>query len=145
MHPNQEDDMIATRWLQSTAVILAPVFLVALLASLPALAVSLETSVQGSAPYVTGGFGKDERMAMTRTLPDYNLKLEFAEGGRAYVAGAVVHIEGQGVVIDTPVNGPWLLAKLPAGSYAVTASLNGIQKSQTFRVDGGVTRAVFRW
>ncbi|TVM17335.1 carboxypeptidase regulatory-like domain-containing protein [Oceanidesulfovibrio indonesiensis] len=137
--------MIATRWLQSAAIILAPLFLVAFLASLPALAVSVETSAQGSAPYVTGGFGKDERTAMTRALPDYNLKLEFAQGGRAYVAGAAVRIQGQGVVIDTTVDGPWLLARLPAGSYAITASLNGVDRSENVEVRSGVTRAVFRW
>ena len=143
---NQEDDeMIATRWLQSTTIILAPVFLVAFLASLPALAINVETSTQGSAPYVTGGFGKDERMAMTRALPDYNLKIEFAQGGRAYVAGATVRIQGQDVLINTAVDGPWLLARLPAGSYSITASLNGVEKSASVDVRGGVSRAVFRW
>jgi hypothetical protein len=137
--------MKATRTLRSAAIILAPVMLLAILASLPALAFEVETSAQGGAPYVTGGFGKDERMAMTNALPGYNLKLEFAQGGRAYVAGASVRIEGQGVVIDTMVDGPWLLAELPAGSYTVTATLDGVGKSQSMRVGTGVARGVFRW
>ncbi len=123
----------------------APVLFLALLAALPAFAVTVQTSQQGGAPFVTGGFGVDERNAMVQALPDYNLKVEFAEGGRPYVAGAQIQVEGHGVAINTMVDGPWLLARLPAGSYALTASLDGVAKRQSVRVGGGVSRVVFRW
>jgi hypothetical protein len=50
------------------------------------------------------------------------------------------------VVIDDTSNGPWLLARLPAGSYTANASYNGHTVTQKFSVGkSGLRTAQFRW
>ena len=49
-------------------------------------------------------------------------------------------------MIDDVSNGPWLMAKLPPGSYTATASYNGKPVTQRFSVGkSGVRTANFRW
>jgi hypothetical protein len=49
-------------------------------------------------------------------------------------------------VIDDISTGPWLFAKLPAGSYTATATYNGKAVTQKFSVGkSGVRTAQFRW
>ena len=85
-------------------------------------------------PYVSGGIGMDEREAMSAIASEYNLKIVFALKEGNYLAGASVLIkDAQGkTVLDTVSDGPWFYAKLPAGQYAVTATM--IKKANTGNV-----------
>ncbi|MGQ0741406.1 MAG: hypothetical protein ACT4OG_03805 [Alphaproteobacteria bacterium] len=56
---------------------------------------------------------------------EYPLRLEFAAGGRSYVANEQVRISGGGAELEVFCSGPWVLAKLPPGRYQVTASVEG--------------------
>jgi hypothetical protein len=50
------------------------------------------------------------------------------------------------LVIDDVSNGPWLLARLPNGSYTAQATYNGHTVTQKFSVGGkGLKTAQFRW
>ena len=85
-------------------------------------------------PYVSGGIGLDEREALSATASEYNLKIVFALKEGNYLADASVLIkDAQGrTVLDAVSDGPWFYARLPAGQYAVTATM--MEKANTEKV-----------
>ena len=85
-------------------------------------------------PYVSGGIGMDEREAMSAIASEYNLKIVFALKEGNYLADASVLIKNeQGrTVLDAVSDGPWFYARLPAGQYAVTATM--MEKANTGNV-----------
>jgi hypothetical protein len=99
---------------------------------------------QGSVSYVTGGIGTDEAQAMRAAAAGYPLTLELAAAGGGprdeYISGAEVSIRDSrgAAVLETLTDGPFLLARLPAGSYIVDVDWNGIHKTKT--VDVGPER-----
>lgn len=101
-------------------------------------------------PFISGGVGADERATMTHeaAVQGYNLKIITAAVDGAYLAGIDVRIaDHQGAtVLHATMDGPWLLAKLPAGRYDVTVD-DGVRK-QTRKVNivaGAKREAIFRW
>jgi hypothetical protein len=75
------------------------------------------------------------------------LKLVFALNTGNYVSDVQVKVmnsAGQTMIEDTS-NGPWLLARLPAGSYTANATYNGHTVTQKFSVGKGLRTAQFRW
>jgi hypothetical protein len=87
-------------------------------------------------PYLSGGIGLDEREAMSATASEYNLKIVFALKEGNYLADASVLIKNaQGrTVLDAVADGPWFYAKLPAGNYAVTATIAEKAENQTVEI-----------
>jgi hypothetical protein len=73
-----------------------------------------------SVEHLSTGVGVNERVAHR----DYPVLLTFAEARGAYLASIAVEIKDAGgkVVLATTSAGPWLFAKLPAGSYKVVAT-----------------------
>ena len=106
---------------------------------------------QGSVTYVSGGIGQEEAQAFEAAAALYPLTLEFAikHTPRAeYTADVhVVVTNAQGVrVLDTNSEGPFLLAKLPAGHYTVTAERH--QQTLTRSVHVAThkpTHGIFLW
>jgi len=101
-----------------------------LLAALPAFAAIPgalpPVQTQGEVTYVSGGVGHDQTQAFEAAARQYPLDLEFAIKHRPHAEfTANVHViitDAQGTrVLDTHSDGPFLLAKLPAGRYTVTA------------------------
>lgn len=91
----------------------------------------------GGVPYISGGIGEDERTALNAAAADYNLKLVFADkGGGHYLSDIKVSIKGaKGAdVLEAVSDGPWFLAKLPPGSYRVTASAGDQRQSRSVTV-----------
>lgn len=89
---------------------------------------TIHPMTEGNITYVSGGFGIDERDALAAVAKDYNLKLVFAEQGTgAYLADVKVSIVGTKgqKVLDAVSNGPWFMARLPAGHYKITAAVEG--------------------
>lgn len=84
----------------------------------------------GGVEYLSGGIGKDESMAIENATRQGPLTLEFAVKDRQhadFVADAhVVVRDAKGrTALQTTTDGPFLLAKLTPGSYAVDATLDG--------------------
>ena len=84
--------------------------------------------------YVSGGIGLDEREALSATASEYNLKIVFALKEGNYLADASVLIKNAlgRTVLDAVSDGPWFYARLPAGQYAVTATM--MEKTNTEKV-----------
>ena len=84
-------------------------------------------------------------------MKDYSLALIFArpqEGGAAYLSDAKVAIENEAgkSVLNVQADGPYLLVKLPAGTYKVTANAGGDIQTKTLQVhDGKTTQQRFDW
>lgn len=108
-------------------------------------------SVQAGVTYVTGGIGADEAAAMRQAASRYSLAIELAAKATprdAYVADVKVDIrDGQGrSVLGTTTDGPFLLAKLPAGRYTISAEIEGRSQQKTVALaDGAHQRVLFEF
>ena len=106
---------------------------------------------QGGVTYVSGGIGQEEAQAFEAAAAQYPLALEFAikHAPRAeYTANVhVVVTDTQGArVLDADSNGPFLLAKVPAGRYTVTAERHQQTLTRTVQVaDHKPTHVMFLW
>lgn len=114
--------------------------------NLPGVAEAQEqrTSPEGI-PYVSGGVGTDEREALKALAGQYNLKIEFAATQGNYLGDIRVTLRGP-VSLDAVSEGPWFLAKVPPGSYSVTAASEGASKTMSVTVGPDIQKTlVFRW
>jgi hypothetical protein len=95
--------------------------------------IALQTS--NGARYVSGGIGAGERDEMLLVLPDFNLKvITAAQGSGAFLAGVtlVVLDARGGKVLETTLDGPWLMGRLEPGRYELQATHGGAtQKRMT--------------
>jgi len=132
---------------------------VALLAILPAFSVSASAASlppeiqQGAIAYRSGGVGQDEAQAMEKLARQYPLQLEFVErergtGHEAFIADVDVSIHDHGgkQVLQAKADGPFLLARLPAGAYIVDARYDNISHQRRVIIPAhGTKRVVFGW
>lgn len=132
----------------------ATIFVAAFGAAVPLYAASdllPPEHAQGALVYRSGGIGADESAALKAAAGRYPLEVLFAErdeaGTAAYEAGAHISIrDGRGKqVLSTVADGPFLLARLPAGRYILTASRNGDVKTRTVTIGPQHVRVVFEW
>ena len=120
---------------------LALPFAVALLAgSVVAQPFAPRGETRGEVSYLTGGIGSDEAEMMRQQSANYPLTVELAAaaGGPRdeYISNAEVRIrDSQGTpVLDTRTAGPFLLVRLPAGTYDVDIEWNGAHKRHTVEI-----------
>ena len=113
------------------------VLLIGLAGSLTGFGASgLEVQFAGDIRYVSGGIGKAEQLALKEARPDYNLHLTFAHRGGAFLARVPVSIRNESghVVLEAVSRGPYLLARLPAGDYRVSATNDGNVQTRNISV-----------
>lgn len=120
--------------------------------SLPLGAVAQDAALQQGeyegVPYLSGGVTLDEREQMAFTAADYNLKLGFAEKGGSYLAGTEVVVTGRDgrKVLELIAQGPFVLARLPAGNYRVKVTANGKDQVRDTQVSAkGQRELMFYW
>ncbi len=105
----------------------------------------------GQVEYLSGGVGKDEATAMERASRQWPLTLQFAVNEKPkphFTADVKVTVRDRkgNTVLETTADGPFLLAKLPAGRYAVTATLaDKTLNRQVLVRNGQPTKALFLW
>ena len=100
-----------------------------------------------SVPAVSGGVSLNARDTLRGSESNANVKMVFALNTGNYVSDVQVKVTNAGgqTVIEDTSNGPWLLARLPAGSYTANATYNGHTVTQKFSVGKGLRTAQFRW
>lgn len=110
---------------------------------------ALQQAAGGS--FICGGIGLDESTAIKQAAPGYPLQITFAADlnqRSAYVACVSLNIlnaSGQSV-LQTACDSPYLLARLPAGQYTVSAEYAGQTKNQRVTLtEGGHQQLVFLW
>ncbi len=130
----------------------APIALVAsLAASVGAFAQAPmpQAQTQGSVAYLNGGAGDEEVQYIKQAMKDYSMALAFARAASpraeyvANVAVTVKDVKGN-TVFEVPAGGPYLLLKLPAGSYVVTATYEGQTRTRTVSA-GKASLVTFEW
>jgi len=130
-----------------------PVVAAILLGAAPLIPVANATSDEsvqtaGRVSYVSGGVGTDSTDRLSSLARDFNLKLVFALKSGDYVSDVNVTIADAAgkQLLDTTSEGPWLLAKLPAGNYRVVATFAGKAEKRTIAVGPEKLKTVdFRW
>lgn len=109
------------------------------------------THRQGEVSYLSGGIGLRESDAIKHAAKTYPLELEFvlkAKPKAEYVANVKVRIKDarDKTVLKATAGGPFLLAKLPAGKYTVSANRDGkVMHRQLEIAANGHQRVVFEW
>jgi len=106
--------------------------------------------VHGVASYVTGGVSDGEVERFQAAFKQYPLVVELYEHAGArdeYTADANVRImdrEGA-TVLEQRADGPFMMVRLPAGDYTVSASLHGqaLPAHKVHVTDSGHVRSVF--
>ena len=124
--------------------------LAALLVSSAVGAATVEQVIQssGNVSYVSGGVGSESLDRLSAIAGQFNVKLIFAMTSGEYVSNVRVEItdaKGRNVV-DTHSDGPWFLARLPAGHYQIVASLSGKAEKREINVGASKLSTIdFRW
>lgn len=97
--------------------------------------------------YITGGVGSEQREEMKAQRGEYNLLLTFADRDGELRAGVTVTVRDRAgnTVLEVPDAGPMVYAKLPPGTYRVTASTDGIQRVRTATVGRAPREIYFHW
>ncbi len=97
---------------------------------------SMPTTI-GGIETVCDGTGLDSRAdARWRAYP---LHLEFVGQGGQYLGDEQVSITGNGVSVSVHCQGPWVLMKLPAGTYQLSMDvLEGGHRDMTVKSPGHV-------
>jgi hypothetical protein len=104
---------------------------------------------QGDVSYTSGGVGLDESHALQREQAHWPLSLRFTGPTADYLSNVHVRIvggKGGSEVLSAEAMGPYMLVKLPAGSYTVFAKYKDQEKKQAVTVAGpGKAKAAFHW
>ncbi|KXU94585.1 hypothetical protein CR51_26395 [Caballeronia megalochromosomata] len=103
---------------------------------------------QGDVSYTSGGVGLDESRALLREQAHWPLSLRFTGPTADYLSGVHVRIvDGKGgEALSAESMGPYMLVKLPPGSYTVYAKYKDQEKKQAVTVAGpGKAKAAFHW
>jgi hypothetical protein len=105
--------------------IAAAVLGAALMLAVPAAAqVMPAPQTQNGITFVTGGVGQERAAAFRQVASDYNLRATFTAPGGAFMANVKVDLQdAQGkTLVSTITEGPFFFARVPAGTYDLTAS-----------------------
>jgi hypothetical protein len=102
----------------------------------------------GGIPWVSGGVGMDETLALQQMQGDYNLRLLFAvQGSGEYLADIAVIVQSKDgrSILEATAQGPRLLAQVPPGAYTVTAVSGGATQTRHLTVPrtGAVDQAFY--
>lgn len=98
--------------------------------------------------YVSGGIGADSQQRLKALEAEFNLKLVFTLVEGNYVSDVNVAIkDAKGkTLIEHVADGPFLLARLPAGKYTVSAIYEGKTQARRISVKGGRLQTEYlRW
>ncbi|MBI4204473.1 MAG: T9SS type A sorting domain-containing protein [Betaproteobacteria bacterium] len=104
-------------------------------------------SMPGGVSYVSGGIGEDSEAQLKAREKEFNLKLVFTLVEGNYLADVNVAIKDAGgkTLVEHTAQGPFLLAKLPGGTYAVSATYEGKTQSRKVRIGERMHTEYFRW
>ena len=109
---------------------------------------SQTSSSASGVEFTSGGVGVSARQQLAAQSDQFNLQLVFAYAPEGeYLAAVKVDIaDARGKnVLSTTTDGPWLLARLPAGSYTVKAQFGDVTRTQQVSIGPTKRRVVMRF
>lgn len=109
--------------------------------------ITIQEGVGEHIPFATGGIGQSEQDKLHKMAHQYNLKLVFAAMSGAYLTDVEVVIQNSQnqTVLDRRFSGPLVYTKLPQGSYQITASHHGLEKTRQVNVGTNLKEVLFHW
>jgi hypothetical protein len=113
----------------------------------PAL-LAAQPKEQNGVSYINGGVGHDEQDAMRALRADYNLRLTFAtKQTGAYRSDVQLDIaDTKGANLLSVANtGPMFFAKLPPGTYRISASAEGKTFKRSVKLGTGAKEMTLHW
>lgn len=104
---------------------------------------------QNGISYINGGVGQDEQGAMRAMRSDYNLQLTFATNQtgafRSDVQLDIADAKGSNL-LSVANAGPMFFAKLPPGTYRISAAAEGKTFTRTVRIGAsGAKEMTLHW
>jgi hypothetical protein len=103
---------------------------------------------QNGITYINGGVGQEEQTAMKAQRADYNLLLTFAtQQSGAYRSDVQLDImDTKGNTLISAANtGPMFFAKLPPGTYRISAAAENKTFKRTVRIGNAPKELVLHW
>lgn len=111
-------------------------------------AAPLSQHQQNGIAYVNGGVGQEEQSAMRAARADYNLQLTFAtnQSGafRSDVQLDIMDAKGANL-LSVPNTGPMFFAKLPPGTYRISAAAEGKTFKRSVKIGAGAKAMTLHW
>jgi len=120
----------------------------ALAAGLSPAVLAAQPKEQNGVSYINGGVGQDEQNAMRALKADYNLQLTFAtKQTGAYRSDVQLDIaDAKGASVLSVANtGPMFFAKLPPGTYRISAAAEGKTFKRTVKLGNGAKEMTLHW
>lgn len=109
-----------------------------------------ETTI-GEVSYVSGGIcvgGVHQMKSIAKNYPLEIVLVEQIDNKEVYLADVNINIfdAKEKHILNVSTEGPFLLAKLPNGSYQITAVFNAVMKTKQVMINNNKhTRIVFLW
>jgi len=129
------------RALASAALVLAACFTQAALAA-------PNQQQQNGISYINGGVGQEEQSAMQALRADYNLQLTYATqktgAYRSDVQTTIADAKGN-QLLSVANTGPLFYARLPSGTYHISAAAEGKEFKRTVKIGTGVRALTLHW
>jgi hypothetical protein len=95
-------------------------------------AVQQQVYPQSNVAYVTGGIGDEERLGMEQVRNQYNTHIMNSGRDGAFIGDTKVTImDKSGSTVLSSDAGPLFYAKLPAGTYTVIATVQGVEQKKS--------------
>lgn len=116
--------------------------------AIPATAQHERVLTRDGIAYVSGGIGEDSQERLAAREREFNLKLVFTLVEGNYVADVNVTVSNAGGsnIVEHVADGPFFMAKLPAGLYSVTATYEGRTVTRKVKVAAERLRTEYlRW
>ena len=114
----------------------------------PSASQAAQPKEQNGVSYINGGVGHDEQEAMRALKADYNLQLTFAtKQTGAYRSDVQLDIlDAKGAsVLSVPNTGPMFFAKLPPGTYKISAAAEGKTFKRSVRLGNAPKQMTLHW
>ena len=111
-------------------------------------AIAQTVTVAADVPVITGGVGVESSEALRPQQSNFNLKFVFTFLEGDYIADVNVKLADAGgrVVLEILVEGPILMARLPAGNYVATLTYEGVTQTRKLVLrDKSLRTEQLRW
>lgn len=102
---------------------------------------------QNGVTFIAGGIGIDSQERLKARESEFNLKLVFTlvEGSYLSDVSVVIRDAAGKTLVEHVADGPFFMAKLPAGAYAVTATYEGKSQARKVNVSSKLRTEYLRW
>ena len=107
----------------------------------------LKVESRGGVNFAAGGIGETEQAEFKAREQEFNLKLVFTlvEGNYVAEVNVVVKDASGKTVVEHRAEGPFFMARLPAGAYSVAVAFRDRTHTRKIKVGGRLRIEYFRW